>query len=290
MRIVLEIKVDQFVAQLAQEVITGGLTVVDAIERLIVDHLEQSIASAPGLRLTTAPRAVVHSMYYIDRFANLGSLQQTGYATWYTEVRFAIQKGDPLISDVTTSGFVHGYDRYGGGSEKAIRHNRRELKTQINYTLRLNKLLLPGNIFRHTSKLIATNATIEQPLIANLTVGCERFIDDRIPGFRVVAFDHVVTGERRFCSCHNSAHAAMMLDARQRAPSYVRDAWPHRVIGLLEDAVYSEDICHFCITAKHGEAAATDRYGFQIRSHYTPYIDLLVRGYRYGCAHSQSRD
>jgi len=262
--------------QLAQEVVTGGVTVVDAIERLFAEHLEESIATARGIQLTTVPRAAVHPVYYIDRFANLSHLQQSGYTSWYPEVRFATPKCGPFVDEFATSGFVHGYKKHGGGVEATIRHHRRELKTQINYTVRLTRIAIPGSVFRDTITLLRLTE-IKQPLIANLTLGCERFIDDRIEGFRVVSFDHIVTGERRFCSCHAGVHTAMTLDAKRRAPSYTSTAWPHRVIELLKHSIYVEDLCHFCINTKQGEAAATDRYGTQILNNYMPYVDLLVR-------------
>ena len=70
----------------------------------------------------------------------------------------------------------------------------------------------------------------------------------------------------------------MVSDARSRAPSFVVDSWPHQVISLLEHAVYTEDLCHFCVSEQHGGDAHLEWYGSQIREHYGPYVDFLVRG------------
>ena len=267
-----------FAERLAREIVTGGLTVVDAIERLIVEHLEDSLAKTLGERLVRAPRVTVHPMYYSNRFENLYNLNQHGYSTSYPEVRFATRKTDrPIVAEIATSGFDLGYIRYGGGVERAFRHQSKELKTQVNHTVRLNKLSIPGEIFAHACSLIEQNGELEQPHIANLAVGFQNFVDDRIEGFRVVSFDHVTTGNRKFCGCHGEAHATMLLDARERAPSYVPDSWPHRVVSLLDSATYSDDLCHFCISRLHGEDAVSDWYGAQIQSHYGPYVDMLVR-------------
>ncbi len=151
------------------------------------------------------------------------------------------------------------------------------MKSQVNHTVRLNKITIPSGVFAVTINALNHIGTIEEPYIANLTVGCKNFVDDRIEGFRTVSFDHVVTGERRFCHCHADAHAAMLLDARGRASSFAPNSWPHRVINLLEHATYSDDLCHFCVAEQHGEDAPFDCYGNQIQKHCEPYVDLLVR-------------
>lgn len=217
-------------------------------------------------------------MYYSNRFENLYHLVQQGYSTSYPELRFATRKTDtPAITEIATSGFDLDHIRYGSGIERAFRHQSKELKTQVNHTVRLNKLTIPGETFAHARSLIERGSEPEQPYIANLAVGFHQIIDDRIEGFRVVSFDHVITGDREFCSCHHDAHAAMLADARERAPSYVPGSWPHRVMSLLEAATYSDDLCHFCIAKMHGEDAVSDWYGAQIQTYYGPYVDMLAR-------------
>ena len=85
----LTIEPDVFVDQLSQEIVTGGLTVVDAIERLLSEHIENSILQSLGDRLVKAPRSIVHPRYYLNRFENLATFAREGYSTWYPKVRFA---------------------------------------------------------------------------------------------------------------------------------------------------------------------------------------------------------
>ena len=181
------------------------------------------------------------------------------------------------IDDVETSGFELTSIRYGGGIERPYLYRRKELKTQANHIIRLNKVTFPSDVFEQTICDVNKLNRIDQPYIANLTVGCEHYTDDRIEGFRTVAFDHVVTGERKFCHCHSNAHAAMLSDAKARAHSFVPDSWPHRVIGLLEHAVYADGLCHFCVSERHGQDAPIEWYGAQVQKHFEPYVDLLVR-------------
>jgi hypothetical protein len=256
----------------------GGLTVIDAVEQLLVEHLEDSVIKALGHRLVKAPRAKVHLNYYPNRFENLFNLQRNGYSTWYPEVNFVTGKSDALtVSEVTASGVKLGYITYGGGVELAYKYKKKELKTQVNHTVCLNKVRIPAFIFSQARQFMGNEYEIEQPYIANLTVGFNNFVDDRIQGFRVVSFDHVITGTRVFCTCHQTAHASMLQDARQIVPRAVPGAWPHRVVALLECATYSDGLCHFCVADAHGEDAASDWYGAQIQDHYEPYVDLLVR-------------
>ena len=278
MRLDLAIEKSAFAAQLSQEVAASGVTVVDAVENLFSEWLEDSILKSLGERIINAPRAIVHPTYYTNRFQNLAPLSQNGYFTWYPEIRFSTRNNDHLeIDDVETSGFDLTSIRYGGGIDRPYLYRRKELKTQVNHIIRLNKVTIPSHVFEQTICDVNKLDRIDQPYIANLTVGCEHYTDDRIEGFRTVAFDHVVTGERKFCRCHSNAHAAMLSDAKARAHSFVPDSWPHRVIGLLEHAVYADCLCHFCVSERHGQDAPIEWYGAQVQKHFEPYVDLLVR-------------
>ena len=265
---------ESFEEKLAHEICTGGRAVVDSIEQLIVESLEDSVIETLGDRLIKAPRAAVSLGSYKNRFENISNLQKEGYSTWYPEVVFATGKFDDMdVSDIEFAGFEHGYIKFGGGIEGRFKYSKKELITQINHTVRLNKLTIPPELF---SRVHLLTGEIAHPRIANLTVGFNNFVDDRIEGFRVVSFDHVITGSREFCECHRQAHTAMLSDAKARAPSYASYGWPHGVISLLDNAAYSDRLCHFCLIEAHGEEAASDSYGAQIQSHYGPYVDLLV--------------
>ena len=201
------------------------LTVRNAMERLLGEWLERPITQSLGNRLIKAPRAVVHPHYCVDRFQNLANLSRKGYLTWYAEVRFSTPISDAVaINQVEVTGFELGAIRYGFGIERQYIYERNELKTQVNHTLRLNKVTIPADVFQQTLSGLKQKDEISQPYIANLTVRCERFVDERIKGFRTVAFDHVMTGNRRFCSYHAHTHAAMLSEARALAPRYVEDS------------------------------------------------------------------
>ena len=278
-RLDLDIKQTSFAGHLCQEIIAGGITVVDAIEKRLTEWLEDSVLRALGDSVVKVPRAKVHPTYYINRFQNLAHLSQHGYSTWYPEVRFATRKDCALdITSVEASGLELGGIRYGGGIEQQYTHKQKILKTQVNHTVRFSRLTIPSDVFMQVVNSIdhATNR-IPQPIIANLTVGCQNFVDDRIAGFRTVAFDHAVTGERRFCRCNSDAHGSMLSEAKSRASAFVPGSWPHRVVDLLERAAYTEGLCHFCVSERHGREAPAEWYGPQIRKHFGPYVDLLVR-------------
>ncbi len=280
MHLNLTIEVQPFAENLAREVVAGGFTIVDAIERLLGEHLEDSVLQSLGDRIIGAPRSVVHPVYYKNRFESLASLRQRGYFTWYPEIRFATHKSDTLkVTKVEAAGFDLSYKKFDGGIERQYMYRRKELKSQVNHTIRLNKVTISSCLFDQTICAVKQRDTIEQPYIANLTVGCKNFVDDRIEGFRTVAFDHIVTGERRFCHCHSEAHASMLSDAKEMVSSFrTSDSWPQRVINLLDHAFYADGLCHFCISERHGEDAPFEWYGSQVQKHFEPYVDLLVRG------------
>ena len=102
----LTIEPDVFVDQLSQETVSGGLTVVDAVEKLLSEQMEVSIQQSLGDHLVRAPPSIVHPGYYLNRFENLTTLGREGYSTWYPEVRFATRKGDSFkIAGVDARGF-----------------------------------------------------------------------------------------------------------------------------------------------------------------------------------------
>ncbi|MYD94336.1 MAG: hypothetical protein F4Y02_11740 [Chloroflexi bacterium] len=278
MRLDLSFEPDLFAAQLAHEIAAGGLTVVDAIERLFSERLENALTYCLGDRIVKAPQSFVHPAYYANRFQNLAAFSRTGYCTWYPEVRFSTCKNDIVhISQLRASGIHLGSIRY-GGVERHYTHKVKELKTQVNHSFRLNEVKISPDVFVQSVRNLEESCRLSQPYMANLTVGFERFVDDRVQGFRTVSFDHVVTGDRYFCACHFDAHAAMLSDARNRLSNFVSGSWPHRVVSLLEGARYMEGACHFCVAEQHGKNAPVERYGSQVRRHYQPYVDLLVRG------------
>lgn len=275
MRLNLAIDRDRFASDLANEVATGGLAVVDAIERLLAVRFEETAFRALAGRLVKPPRVRVHAHYYRDRFANLSELRSRGYETWYPELHFATRKDDTTeVAGVDATGFVLS----AAGQRSNHRYTRKALKTQVNHVIRLDRVAIGPAVFREATRILQRSGTIAQPYIANLTVGWHSFVDDRLDGFRVVSFDHVITGERTFCRCHSEAHASMLAEARARLPQYVSGSWPHRVIALLDRATYSERVCHFCVAEQHGHDVMKDWYGDQIRQHSGPYVDALVRG------------
>ena len=49
------------------------------------------------------------------------------------------------------------------------------------------------------------------------------------------------------------------------------------MVRLLENVIYSDGICHFCVAERHGPDTPMEWYGEQIRKHFGQYVDLLVR-------------
>ena len=275
----LTIEQDIFAKQLGQEIVSGCLTPVDAVEKLFGERMENCIRVALEDLLTKSPRSVVNPGYYVNRFENLSVLSREGYSTWYPEVKFSTRKGVSFqVTDVNANGFDLGDLVYGGGVRRSFAYRQQILKTQVNHILRFNHVQFSAQLFQKVIRFIDSFGSLEQPYIANLTVGIRNFVDDRIVGFRAVAFDHVVTGERRFCSCHAEVHADMVSDAKSRASSFIPDSWPQNVIKVLDHGIYLRDLCHFCVIEQHGGDAHLDWYGNQIRDQYGPYVDFLVRG------------
>ena len=162
MRLRLSIEPQAFAKRLAAEIVGGNLNIADAIESLTGICLESSVEREYGSRLKKAPRATVHPLYFPDRFVNLFVLSKAGYSTWYPEVRFATELNDKTgVTEVVTEGFEHGYVQYGGGINRDHRYFRKELRTQVNHTIRLNQVTIPPTVFLDSIDNVKKMGTIE---------------------------------------------------------------------------------------------------------------------------------
>ncbi len=189
MQVKFELDHQAFSAQLAVELITGGLTVIDAIEKLLSEWFEKSVLDSLKVLLIKAPRGVVHPSYYKNRFQNLAILSQEGYAACYSEVRFStVKNNNAVLADIKIRGVEVDELFYELGPYV---YKQKELKTQINHTIRINEITIPPEVFKNV--LDEVRDKISQPYIANLTNGCDP-IEFRAEGFQTVSFDHVITG------------------------------------------------------------------------------------------------
>ncbi len=125
-----------------------------------------------------------------------------------------MKKDNPLaVTQVYSDGFDLDYISYSDGVNRQYMYSKKELKTQVNHTALLNEVIIPSEVFSRVIRVVEQSKIIEQSHIANLTIGYHHYVDDRIEGFRVVSFDHVVTGKCRFCRCHSKEHALMLSEA-----------------------------------------------------------------------------
>jgi hypothetical protein len=176
--------------------------------------------------------------------------------------------------EIDTQGLQLSPINYGPAGLMSHRLWSKQLKTQANHILRLNHVTIPPSIFLETKKMMEAIA-LEQPLVANPRPGPRtQGYEFGVEGFEFVAFDHLITGERCFCSCARPAHGKMISEATRIASH--SGAWTHQVVRLLSDATYIDEICHLCIARRSGPEAAADLYGDDIGEFIAPYIDQLM--------------
>jgi len=266
------IEAEAFATDLSRAISEGRGSAVDLTERVLGEHLRASVVTSLGPTAVKSAHARVHATYFRERFATLRALAASGYETWYPEVLFSTAPADAMdITDVEFVGLVTEGIHYGGGVVRTFTFRRKPLRTQVNHMLRLNRVVVPGAVFADTIERLVEQPGLARPMIANLRLGGE------VHGFRVVAFDDVVTGRRLFCACHRSAHAAMLAESRAGSLGYVAGSWPHRVVALLEPAEYADGLCHLCVAAREDADAARAAYGEGVEGEHGPYVDLLMR-------------
>ncbi|AQS65424.1 MULTISPECIES: hypothetical protein [Rhizobium/Agrobacterium group] len=265
----------EFAEALAPRVATVGTRPVDAVEQLLTQILVENLRQQTALALRKIPSVKLHSMYFKERCASLARLADIGYDTWYAELAFSTTRENMVDGvEIDTQGLHLSPINCGPAGLITHRLWSKQLKTQTNHILRLNHVTIPPSTFLETKKMMEA-ICLEQPLVANPRPGPRtQGYEFGIEGFEFVAFDHLVTGKRCFCSCARLAHEKMMSEAIRIASH--SGAWTHQVVRLLSDATYIDEICHLCIARRSGPEAAASFYGDDIGEFITPYIDQLM--------------
>lgn len=265
----------EFGEALALRTATVGVRPVDAVEQLMTQILVENLRQQATLELRKIPSVKLHSMYFKERCASLARLADIGYETWYVELAFSTTKETMVdVVEIDTQGLQLSPINYGPAGLMSHRLWSKQLKTQTNHILRLNHVTIPPSMFLETKKMMEA-IPLEQPLVANPRPGPRtQGYEFGIEGFEFVAFDHLITGERCFCSCARPAHGKMISEAMRIASH--SGAWTHQVVRLLSDATYIDEICHLCIARRSGPEAAADLYGDDIGEFIAPYIDQLM--------------
>lgn len=208
---------------------TAGGSPMGAVARALQAHLFDCVRAALGNRLCKPPVVRPDIAPGEGGPATLPTLARTGYEAYYTEVRFATYPGDviedlQLLADDIELIPID----YGAGIQRVFQLKVTPLKQQTNHVLRINHLRVPGSLFQEILAEVSAPDKIEQPLLPNFQPGPD------IQGFRVVSYDHMLTGARLFCACSKKVHRYMLEQACERLPQYVSGSWPEKVVALLE--------------------------------------------------------
>jgi hypothetical protein len=142
---------DAFVAAVAGELATPGVTPLAAASRCFSGSLLDSLTRTMGQRLITDP--AVSKGTWPARYETLADLAATGAEAWYPELRFATRAGDAVDNAVVeSSGFLLEPIIYGFGVERFYQLKVRRLKTQANHELRLNHVVFPAALFARVAQ------------------------------------------------------------------------------------------------------------------------------------------
>lgn len=256
---------------MVRDISLSGQTPVAAAERSLEAYLFTSFQEALGAIILKPPVVRLHSTYFKERYATLPSLSTGGYKTWYTEVAF-VTKPNTLVEqiDFETLGMgLHSID-YGQGVHVTTQLKSKPMKTQVRHELRINTLTIDKGVFAEVLKRIQSTGALEQPLIANFSCGPE------IEAYRVVSFDHMLTGQRYFCDCAKGLHKQLLEEAVQIKGGYTGHGWPHQMESLLGNPEYLEGICHMCVARASSSQEARLRYGSSIETSFGNYVDQII--------------
>jgi len=261
----------ELIHRMVRDICVSGQTPVVATERALEAHIFERFSDALLGVLTKPPLVRIHSGYFKERYATLPSLCSSGYKTWYTEITFVTD----LLHTIEGIEFeLHEIGmlpiNYGQGVQITTDLKSKRMKRQVKHELRINTLTIDKAVFAKLLHNIQSAGGLEQPLIANFLAGPD------IQTLRVVAFDHMLTGERYFCSCAKLLHSHLLAEAMRIKGGYVPGAWPHQMVDLLSTPQYLPNICHLCIARSSSPHEAKRRYGSSIEANFSSYVDQVI--------------
>lgn len=270
----IELQKDTFVRDLAQKVAVPGTRPGNVIDQLVLQCLSVNTKSFLGERITKPPSIKMFFMEARDSVRTLLEFSKKGYKTYYPEIRFSTNPID-VINGITVEpiGLSLGSFLPVDGEICKYKFTTTPLKTKTNHVLRMQGIFVDGSIFESVIEHLK-GTHIEQPFIANpypLFDG-NRFYHS------LVAFDHLLTGRRVYCSCARDGHQSIISDAKAKLSHYVAGSgWPEQALRLFSDAEYIEGLCHMCVARCFGSEVAAERYGDAVREFVDPYVEQMMR-------------
>ena len=250
-----------------------GVPPLTAIRRALDSLLFESVARDMADRLIKPPVVRSNGVGGRTPSCTLAGLKKAGWETYYNEVGFCTSlEGNVLPICVLASSIELRAINYGQGVERTIWLKAKDLKRQRNYELRLNHIRIPGEWIGEVESLLLSLGGPEQPLVANFRpFPHSDFNASPRYNMRWVAFEHMITGQRFFCSCSERAHARAMKSG------VLTEIGLRPSTGELHGVEYLPDICHLCITRKMSIKEAVKLYGrglFDSYEEYCPQIAL----------------
>lgn len=275
MKYLIELDGLKLVPEIARLLAVPGASPIAAIHQALEEQLLERFRVALGdqvrkLSINESRTASAYDHGLTGKRRTLPDLVKDGFETWYMELRFATLPG-ARIADIT----VNGTDldviplHYGGGVKRSVLMKIKTLKTQTNHYFRINHIRIPGRVFGLVLDRLSLPGMLDQPFIANFAPV------PIIDGMRVVSFDHLVTGERCFCSCAKPAHQKMLAEANARAPQYASDSWPYMYISLLTGATYLDRMCHLCLARHVSLTEMRAQYGTGVELNFEAFVDQI---------------
>lgn len=264
------LKLQELHVSVVHDLCTAGSSPTQAVARALLLHLLNRFDVALGDRLLKPP--VMQPLRIgSEGAATLHALIQRGYDPWYLELRFATRPGDVVDHlDFQCEGIELVPIDYGFGVQRAFQIKHKPLKTQVNHVVRINHVRIAGQFFATIRDAVRDSGRIEQPLLASFQP------DPGIRHLNFVSYDHMITGDRFFCSCAKPYHQDNLQRAKDCAHSYASGSWPEKVISLLQRAQYLDGLCHLCIAREQSDEEAVRRYGSNIENEYATFIPQVA--------------
>lgn len=256
---------------MVQDLAAAGGNPSGAALRALHAHIFEQFSEAFAGGLLKPPKVRPEPGPHSGGPATLPALAKSGSEYWYIEVTLVGRT--PSAKDdleVTGDDILRVLPiEYGGGISRTTIVKTTEKKTQINRVVRINHVVLSGQLYQEVLASLTDISNI-QPLLANFAAS------PGITGFRVVSYDHMLTGARAFCSCARQAHKSMLKEANAVAHNYTKGSWPHKFADLLEGASYLDGVCHLCLCRTRSPEEVAQKYGPSAEQGFESFIDQVM--------------
>lgn len=246
----IELDEAKFIENLISKIKSNNQSVIVNIELTLSEVLNVSFQSLFYEKNIEKPRVKLHSIFNQNSSLSISEIANLGYETWYPLINFSSSLDEDFSNlKVKIRGFNLKPISFGAGKFEFYRFQSQARKSKIEYTLKLNHLLLNNAIFKRVLREISFES-IKNPYMANLY----SYSEDR--KYVLPAFINKLDGSEAICSCSTEVR--------------------RKTGGINSKFLIMENLCHLCTTKENKKEQILSKYDESIFTNQQAYINQIM--------------